>query len=62
MLIIKRRVDQRLRIGDDVLLTVLAIDGGSVTLGLEAPREVVILRDELRPIQQENEQAGRSRL
>lgn len=47
MLILTRRVDERIFIGDDITLCVLDIEGNRVRLGLEAPRDVAILREEV---------------
>ncbi len=47
MLVLSRRAGQGIRIGDDVRLTVVAIDGQFVRLGLEAPAACKILREEL---------------
>ena len=46
MLILTRTATQAVMIGDDVVLTVLAIKGDRVRLGIEAPREVPVLRQE----------------
>jgi carbon storage regulator len=48
MLVLSRRLNETIRIGADIRVTVLAVKGGKVQLGLEAPREVPILRAELR--------------
>lgn len=48
MLILTRRVDERIFIGDDITLCVLDIEGNRVRLGLEAPKDVAILREEIR--------------
>lgn len=47
MLVLGRRVGETIMIGDDIKLTVLGISGGQVRLGLAAPDEVLILREEL---------------
>lgn len=47
MLILQRREQQALLIGDDVRIVVLKTDGGGVRLGIEAPAEVTILREEI---------------
>ena len=47
MLILTRRVDERIFIGDDITLCVLDIEGNRVRLGLEAPKHVAILREEI---------------
>lgn len=47
MLILTRRADERIFIGDDITLCVLDIEGNRVRLGLEAPKDVAILREEI---------------
>jgi carbon storage regulator len=47
VLVLSRKVDQRLHLGDDITLTVLSIDGDRVKLGIEAPRAVAVLRHEV---------------
>jgi len=47
MLILTRRKNETLRIGDDILITIVDIQGDQIRLGIAAPREVSILRQEL---------------
>jgi carbon storage regulator len=47
MLVLSRKISERIRIGDSIVLTVVKVSGGNVRLGIEAPPEVQILRDEL---------------
>jgi len=47
MLILSRRLGERLFIGDDVKITVLGISGNNVRLGIEAPKNVAVMREEL---------------
>lgn len=47
MLVLTRKVTDRIVIGDDIVLTVVRIDGNQVRLGIEAPRDVKIRREEL---------------
>lgn len=47
MLILTRRSGESLRIGQDVEITVLGIKGGQVRLGVKAPREVAVHREEI---------------
>ena len=47
MLILTRRVGETLMIGDEITVTVLAVKGGQVRLGVEAPREVEVHREEI---------------
>lgn len=53
MLVLSRKVSERILIGDDIVLTVTRIDRDRVTLGIEAPDDVVILREELKENEQE---------
>jgi len=47
MLVLTRRVDEGIAIGDSIVVTVLNIEGDRVKLGISAPRDVVILRNEV---------------
>ncbi len=47
MLILTRRNNEAIKIGDDVTITVLAIRGSQVRLGIEAPREISVHREEI---------------
>ena len=47
MLVLSRKRDQRLVLGDDITITVLSIDGDRVKLGIDAPRTVPVLRHEV---------------
>ena len=50
MLVLSRKVGQEILIGDNVRITVTKVSGNRVTLGVEAPDHVRILRGELEPI------------
>ncbi len=47
MLILTRRVDETLLIGDDVEVTVLGVKGNQVRVGVEAPKIIPVVREEL---------------
>ena len=47
MLVLSRKEAQRIRLGDDIVVTVLKLGGDKVRLGIEAPRDMLVLRDEL---------------
>jgi len=47
MLILTRRAGETLRIGDDVEVTVMAVSGSQVRIGIKAPRNVVVDREEI---------------
>lgn len=58
MLIITRKKGESLMIGDDIEITISKIDDGSVKLGINAPKNVSILRKELyEEVENENKQA-----
>jgi len=55
MLILSRRSKDSLRIGEDIIITVLEVQGEVVRLGIEAPKGITILREELyQQVSQEN--------
>jgi carbon storage regulator len=47
MLILTRRIGETLRIGDDIEVTVLGIKGNQVRIGINAPRDVNVAREEV---------------
>jgi carbon storage regulator len=47
MLILTRRAGETLRIGDDVEVTVMAVNGSQVRIGIKAPRSVAVDREEI---------------
>ena len=55
MLVLTRRTEESVVIGGNIIVTVLGVEGEKVKLGIDAPREVTILRSELLDvIQQQN--------
>lgn len=61
MLVLSRRPDERIRIGEDIFVTVVAVRGDAVRLGFEAPVEVVIDREEVWVRKQQNSEVGGQR-
>lgn len=47
MLILTRRVGETLMIGDDISVTVLGVKGNQVRLGINAPKDVAVHREEI---------------
>ena len=53
MLVLSRKVGEKLVIGNDIWVTVVAVNGGRVRIGIDAPEDVCILRAELACCQDE---------
>jgi carbon storage regulator len=49
MLVLSRREAERIRLGDSIVVTVVQVSGDRVRLGIEAPADLRVLRDELEP-------------
>lgn len=60
MLVLSRRPGEAIRIGDDILVSVIQVKGDRITLGIEAPRDVQVLRCELvEEVAEQNKVASR---
>jgi carbon storage regulator len=60
MLILTRRVGETLMIGNDVTVTVVAVNGNQVRIGIGAPKDVAVHREEIfERVKQEKVDAGR---
>ena len=49
MLVLSRKESERIRLGDSIVVTVVRVAGDKVRLGIEAPADILVLRDELEP-------------
>jgi carbon storage regulator len=49
MLVLSRKLGQRFQIGQDVRVTIVKIDRNSVRIGIEAPGDVTVYREEIAP-------------
>ena len=58
MLILQRKEGESLLIGDEIEVTVLAVEAGRARLAIQAPRSVTILRSELKVAAQTNREAA----
>jgi carbon storage regulator len=58
MLILTRRVEETLVIGDDIRVVVLGIKGNQVRLGVQAPRDMQVDREEIRERKDADKRAG----
>lgn len=59
MLILSRKLDEKIKIGDDITLTIIEIHGDQVKIGVEAPKNVKVFRQEVfNAIQSENKAAA----
>lgn len=47
MLILTRRIDETLMIGDDIHVTILGVKGNQVRIGVNAPKDVAVHREEI---------------
>ncbi len=59
MLILSRKVDEKIKIGSDITLTIIEIHGDQVKVGVEAPKNVKVFRQEVYDsIQAQNREAA----
>lgn len=60
MLVLSRRLGQRFQIGEDVRITIVKVDRNSVRIGIEAPSDVLVRREEI--FEEELEEIGDSEM
>ncbi len=53
MLVLSRKESERIKLGDSIVITVVRLSNDKVRLGIQAPRDMVVLRDELDPFEQD---------
>ncbi len=55
MLVLTRKTEEKIKIGDNIVVSILGVEAGNVKIGIEAPKEITILRMEIfDQIQKEN--------
>jgi len=60
MLVISRKINEKIKIGDDIEITIVSIDKNQVRIGINAPKNITILRSELiEQITEENKKAAK---
>ena len=57
MLVLSRKAGERIWIGEDISVTVVRISGGGVRIGIEAPKEMPVVREELKLEMEQKEPA-----
>jgi carbon storage regulator len=55
MLVLSRKLGEKIYIGENICITVVDIDRGKIRLGIEAPRDIPIYRQELLPLNQQQQ-------
>ena len=48
MLVLSRCEGEKILVGDDIVITVCRVNGSQVRIGIEAPREILVIREELK--------------
>lgn len=49
MLVLSRKKSEKIRLGDEIEITIVRVSGNKVRLGIQAPPELAVLREELSP-------------
>ena len=50
MLVLSRKESQRIKLGESIVITIVRIAGDKVRVGIQAPSDILVLREELDPI------------
>jgi carbon storage regulator len=61
MLVLSRKESEKVLLGDDIVLTIVRLSGDRVRLGIEAPSEMLILREELDESEKNNTKQQKNR-
>ena len=56
MLVLSRKERQRILLGDNITVTIVRLTGDQVRLGIDAPRDIRVLREELEPHDERKDQ------
>ncbi|WP_102026690.1 carbon storage regulator CsrA [Salirhabdus sp. Marseille-P4669] len=60
MLVLTRKIGESIRVGDDIEVKVISVDGDQIKIGIDAPKSVDIHREEIfQLIQEENKRASK---
>ena len=52
MLVLSRKESEKIKLGEEIVLTIVRVTGDRVRLGIQAPADMLILREELEPIEE----------
>ena len=55
MLVLSRKEGERIKLGDSIVVTVVGVSGDKVRVGIQAPSDILVLREELQPHEQQTE-------
>ncbi|MBV8198294.1 MAG: carbon storage regulator CsrA [Candidatus Eremiobacteraeota bacterium] len=59
MLVVTRRIDQSVTIGDDIRVVIVGVEGDHVRLGIDAPQKIPVHRTELLSRDRKSDRGGR---
>lgn len=58
MLVLSRKLGEKIFIGENICITVVDVDRGKIRLGIEAPRDIPVFRQELLPLKETTPPSG----
>lgn len=59
MLVLSRKESERIKLGESIVITVVGISGDKVKIGIQAPQDILVLREELKPYQKTKKRRNR---